>query len=586
MARRVLDPVTRYATDVVARRIVAGRLVRLACARHLDDLAHQVEKGLIWKPDEAQAVIEFFAEILCLPEETAAEEAIEDEDATPIDGSPFELQGWQAFIVGSLMGWYTVAGYRRFRDAYLETAKGAGKTPLGAGLMLYLLVADGERGAQVYFAAVTKDQAKLAMADAEKMVTASPHLRALIVPTVNNLAVLDTGSFLRAISSEKRGLDGKRVHAAFIDEEHEHPTPTVVSKVRRGTKGRRNALIVRGTNSGFDRTSICWHDHTYSRQVLEGSIVDEAWFAFVCGIDPCRACLDDGKEFPTDECPNCDDWRVEGPHWLKACPNLGISVSWQYMRELVRQAIGRPDAVSDLLRFNFCVWTQQQSRAINVAQWAACQASPPDAALVGAPCYGGLDLGQSDDFSAWTRVWALADGRVVVKMRFWIPQAALVKYPDRPYAEWQRLGVLTVTDGNTTDYAQLEATIAADCKDSHVRDVAYDNRFAEQLAQNLTGQGITMVTTGQGFQLNEAIRRLLEHVVNGTICHGHNPVLMWMASNFVVRHGTKGDIRADKEHAADKIDGIVAVIMALDRIVRVGPTKPAAYQVLVLGGGR
>ena len=578
-----LDPVTRYATDVVDGRIVAGRLVRLACQRHLNDLEHAAEKGLVWKPDEAQRVIDFFADVLCLPEETASEEIVED-DVDPVAGSPFVLSPHQQFIDGSLMGWYTTAGYRRFRDAYDEEAKGSGKTPNGAGLMLYLLVADGERGAQVYFAAVTKDQAKLAFADAEKMVHASPALKGVIRQTVNNFAVLETGSFLRAISSEKRGLDGKRVHGAHLDEEHEHPTSVVVSKMRRGTKGRRNALVLRTTNSGFDRTSICWHDHEYSRQVLEGTIVDESWFAFVCGLDPCQQHLDEGKEFPVDDCPECDDWRTEGPHWLKACPNLGTSVSWQYYRELVRQAKGRPDVVSDLLRFNFCVWTQAYSRAISIAKWNACSPMPSDEELIGCPCFGGLDLGESDDFSAWERIWLLPDGRVAVKSRFWIPQIAVARHPDRPYADWQRTKILTVTDGDVTDYAKVRDTIIEDCKHDGVIAIAYDPRSATETAQVLSGAGITMINTTQGWPLNEALKRTLGLITSGQLCHGHHPILSWMAGNVVVLHGTKGEQRIAKEKAPDKIDGFAALVTVIDwAVVRRPVTKTPSFQMLVLG---
>jgi phage terminase large subunit-like protein len=571
--------VTVYARAVVAGELVAGRLVRLACARHLADLEASPANGLEWRADEAARVIAFFEEVLCLPEVTDASETLDD-DRDPADGRPFVLQPWQAFINGSLMGWYTSAGTRRFHDAYVEIGKGNGKTPNGAGLMLYLLVADDEPAAQVYFAAVSRDQARIAFADAEKMVKASPALRALIQQTQNNLAVVETGSFLRAISSEKRGLDGKRVHGALLDEEHEHSSNVVVSKMRRGTKGRRNALVMRTTNSGFDRTSICWHDHDYSRQVLEGVRDDPSWFAYVCGLDPCAACQAAGKEFPSDDCAACDDWRVEGPHWQKANPNLGVSLPWVYLRELVQQALGRVDAVADLLRFNFCIWTQAITRAISIAAWTACQAPPPDDQLVGVPCYGGLDLGMSDDFSAWVRGWALDDGRLVVKCRFWIPESALTKYPLRPYQAWQRAGVLTVTPGPTTDYSVIEAAIAADCAADGVREVAYDNRFAEQMAQNLAGQGIVMVHTGQGFQLNEAIRRKLELVTDGTLCHGGDPILSWMASNYVVRHGTKGEMRPAKERASDKIDGQVALDMLIDRIVRRPPG--GSYRLIAL----
>lgn len=573
-----VDPVTAYARAVVAGERVAGRLVRLACQRHLTDLEASPANGLTWRPAEAIRVIAFFEEVLCLPEVTAAGDALEEDTPDPEAGRPFLLQPWQQFINGSLMGWYTTNGTRRFHDAYVEIGKGNGKTPNGAGLMLYLLVADGEPAAQVFFAAVSREQARIAFADAEKMVRASPALRSLVQQTVNNLAVVETGSFLRAISSEKRGLDGKRVHGALLDEEHEHATPIVVSKMRRGTKGRRNALVMRTTNSGFDRTSICWHDHDYSRQVLEGAIRDPTWFAFVAGMDPCPACLAAGKEFPTDDCADCDDWRTEGAHWTKANPNLGVSLPWSYLRELVTQAKGRPEAVSDLLRFNFCVWTQAITRAIALAQWFACQAPPAAAELVGVPCYGGLDLGMSDDFSAWVRGWMLDDGRLVVRCRFWVPEGAIEKFPSRPYDEFRRAG-LVVTPGPTTDYETIEAAVAADCEADGIREVAYDNRFAEQMAQRLAGRGITMVHTGQGFQLNEAIRRKLELIQTGVLCHGGDPILAWMAGNYVVRHGPRGDMRPAKERAGDKIDGQVALDMLIDRIVR--RPKAPAYQVLI-----
>jgi phage terminase large subunit-like protein len=575
-----MDPVTHYATDVVERRVVAGRLVRLACARHLDDLAHAAEKGLVWCAEEAQRGIDFFAEILCLPEETVAEDTI---GAPPRDGSPFVLRPWQQFIVGSMLGWYTTAGFRRIRDAFVETSKGGGKTPLGAGLMLYLLVADGERGAQIYFAAVGKDQAKLAFADAERMVKASPYLRAVVDQKVNNLAVLETGSYLRPVSSEKRGLDGKRVHGCLIDEEHEHPTPVVVSKMRRGTKGRRNALVVRTTNSGYDRTSVCWHDHEYSRQVLEGTITDETWFAYVCGLDPCAACLDKGRQFPDNDCPTCDDWRVEGPHWLKANPNLGVSVSWQYLRELVQQAKGRSDAVSDLLRFNFCVWTASHTPAWNMGKWQECAARRVEAAdLAGAPCWGGLDLGQTDDFAAWARIWDLGDGWVATRVRFWIPRATLVKYPHRPYAEWIRAGLLELTEGDTTDLDLIEAAVLADARAAGVLEIAYDKRFANQLALHLQGAGLTMIDTPQGYALNEAIRSVAKLIADGKLAHGESAILTWMMDNTVLRHGRNQEVRLDKDAAKDKIDGPSALVMANARRIAQPAVPALTFQMIKL----
>lgn len=580
------DPVTAYAEQVTGGAIVASRLVAMACARHLRDLTEQAARGLVWKPEKAQTAIDFFAEVLFLPENTDAGDVIDEEVVSP-EPRPFVLESWQQFVVGSLCGWYTVQGFRRFREAYIETAKGSGKTPLGAGIMLYLLVADGQRGAQVFLAAVTREQAGIAWRDVLAMVDASPELKALLEPgrRANQLEVVEDKSFLRPVSSEKRGLDGKRVHGALVDELHEHATAVVVNKMRAGTKGQRNALIVKTTNSGYDRTSVCWHHHEHSRQVLEGSVTNDSWFAFVCGLDPCPSCQKAGKWFPSDECSACDSWRIEGPHWRKANPNLGVSLPWQYVRERVAQATAMPSEVSDVLRFNFCVWTQAVSHAIDMQRWMACEDLPSDEELRGRPCFGGLDLGQSDDFSAWVRLWILDEGRVAVKARFWLPQAALDKYPNRPYEVWRRAGSLTITEGDTTDYGRVQADVLADCQADGVREVAYDKRFAEQMAQNLIGAGVTMIDQPQGEWLHEALVRKFELITNGRLCHGHNEILTWMASNYVIRR--RGErMRPDKDKAGEKIDGQVALDMAIARWVRQPVKTEPQYQMFFAGATR
>src|SRR4051812_47769434 len=414
MATAALDPVTRYATDVVSGAIVAARLVRLACQRHLNDLRDAGGKGLVWKPADAQEAIDFFPEVLCLPEETDADEDVEAAaNVQPEQGTPFVLTPFQQFIIGSLFGWFSVrvsgaTGARReqqrFRIAYFEGAKGCGKTPMGAGILILMLVRHGVRGAQLFCAAVTKEQAKIAFADCVKMVEASPALQQLITVLGNNLSVKTTGSFIRPISAEKRGLDGKRVQGAVVDELHEHPSSTVVVKLRAGIKGRPNALIFIPTNSGFDRETVCWEYHDYSRQILEGTVVNEAWFAFVCHLDACEQCRAAGKLQPADDCPHCDDWKTEGPHWRKANPNLGVSLPWEYLREQVREAIAIPSQRNMVRRLNFCQWTQQATVWITTEAWATCvTTTSPEAfraSLRGRDCFIGIDLSDKIDLSS------------------------------------------------------------------------------------------------------------------------------------------------------------------------------------------
>jgi hypothetical protein len=219
----------------------------------------------------------------------------------------------QAFIVGCIFGWYNEDGTRRFRTAFVEIGKGNGKSPLAAGIGLYMLTADGQQNAEVYASAAVKDQAKIQYRDAVNMVLASEDLQERLQlhgeKEVYNMVNLRTKGFFKPISAEKRGLDGKRVHCSLIDELHEHPSAIVANKMRAGTKGMRNALVFEITNSGVDRTSICYQHHEYSKRVVEGTTPDDAWFAYVCGMD-------EGDDPLKDE--SC---------WVKANPLLGVTIT-------------------------------------------------------------------------------------------------------------------------------------------------------------------------------------------------------------------------------------------------------------------
>ena len=370
------DPVDAYARAVTAGGIVAGPLVRAACARHLRDREEGPARGLTWDMDAARRAINFFPDVLRLFEG----------DHT---GKPFLLQPWQQFIVGSLFGWKGEDKFRRFRTAYVEVGKGNGKSPTAGGIGLYTLMADGEAGAEIYAAATTRDQARILFRDAVHMVQASPALTKRIqksgIREVLNLAHLSSGSFFRPISSEGRALDGKRPHCVLIDEVHEHPTPAVIDKMRAGTKGRRQALIVEITNSGVDRTTICYQHHEYSERIVTGQIKDDSWFAYVCGLD------EDDDPFEDDAC------------WLKANPNLGISISRKYLEEQIREAKGMPAKGSIVRRLNFCQWVDAANPAIPGDLWRACEVDGEDfdeSRLSQLACKGGLDLSGTRDLTA------------------------------------------------------------------------------------------------------------------------------------------------------------------------------------------
>jgi phage terminase large subunit-like protein len=244
--------------------------------------------------------------------------------------------------------------------------------------------------------------------------------------------------------------------------------------------------------------------------------------------------------------------------------------------------------VSDVLRFKFCVWTQAASRAIEMSRWMACQTMPRESELLGSDCFGCLDIGETDDFTAWGRLWCLPDGRVAVKFRFFLPEVALQRYPNRPYKEWSRAGLLTVTEGDITDFIHMRSEIAKDCKADGVQSVFYDQRSARETAQLLSAEGIDMVPMQQGFAMDEAIKRMLALIVTGELCHGNNSILTWMASNLVLLTGrTDNRKRVAKERSPEKIDGMAALVMGIDGAVVRRERKPVPqYQVMFFGGAR
>lgn len=560
MAPRRAHRVDRYAADVRTGAIVAGPYVRLACARHERDRRDAKTKGFRFDPDAADHAIGFIERWVRLPDTT-------DPDGRP---KPFRLEPWQAFIVGSLFGWVWVtgsgAGHRRYRNAFIEIGKGNGKTPLLAAIGLYGLMCDGQRAPEIYAAAADRDQAMIMFRDAVRMVDASPDLAARIKKSgINHVHGLTYGlGFFRPFSREQGVKSGTRPHMGLIDEVHEHPNGDACTKIRAGAKGNLDALFPEITNSGFDRTSICWQHHEHAIRVVEQVIDDERWFSYVCA-------LDEGDDPLHD--PSCH---------IKTNPNLGVSISDTYLTDQVAAALNIPAETNTILRLNFCVWTQAHTPAWNMTAWRDHALPWPDAAtLAAAPCYGGLDLGQTDDFAAWCRLWDLGSGRIAIRMRFWLPRAALVTFPHRPYPEWQRAGWLEITDGDTTDLDVIESAVLEDARASGVREIAYDKRFASQLALHLQGAGLTVVDTPQGFALNESIKSIAKLIADGAIAHGDNRVLTWMMDNAVLRHGRNQEVRLDKDASRDKIDGPAALIMAnARRIVR--PAEPH-YQLMVFG---
>jgi len=569
------DPATDYAKAVVAGKIVAGRPVRLACRRHLADLIHGRERGLVWDLQEANRVIALIGE-MPLP-----------------DGSPFVVQPSQAFIIGSVFGWRLADGGRRFRTAYVEEGKGNGKTPLAGRIGIVGIVGDGRHAAEVYTAGVTRDQAQYLWNDGRLVAESSADLRALIDIGAFNLSCPSTHSYMRPVSSEARSLDQKRVHMALVDEIHEHRTGDVVEKMRAGTKGDDTALIFEITNSGYDRHSICWQHHDYSIKVLSGAIVNDSWFAYVASLDACDACHAEGAWQPRDGCRDCDDWTDEAV-WEKPNPLLGITITRRYLREQVQEALDMPPKAALVKRLNFCIWTDASVGAIEMERWDAGGEDPqikPNDDL-----FGGLDLATTTDLAALLLMREAEDGYLDILPFFWCPKDSIALRSRRdhvPYEEWVREGWLIATEGNVIDYATIRRRVTgfyiedglikhdgASLADTyHLRELGYDPWNATQLVTQLTDDGATMVAVHQGFaMLSAPTKDWLARIASGRVRHGGHPILRWMASNLVVTQDAQGNLKPDKDKSTERIDGQAAGIIGLARLnahAEIADTEPA-----------
>lgn len=545
------DPVTSYAKAVVSGKKIAGPHVRDACKRHLKDIEIGHERGLVFDKVAAQRAISFFADVLRL-------------NGGEFEGVRFELLDWQQFIVGSLYGWKTSDGYRRFRVAFVETAKGSGKSPLAAGVGMYGLVADGEARAEVYAAATKKDQAMVLFRDAVAMWQQSPDLNARLTPSgvgerVWNLAYAKAGSFFRPISADD-GQSGPRPHVGLVDEVHEHKTNAVVEMLRAGTKSRRQALIFMITNSGSGKTSPCWSYHDYAAKVCSGSLVDDSFFGYVCA-------LDEGEDPIRDE--KC---------WPKVNPSLQGSnlPGMKYLREQVTEARGMPSKEALVRRLNFCQWTEAESPWISSDVWFSCEDKDFDVdRLLGRRCWGGLDLSSTQDLTALVLQFEPVEDDPYWRQLewFWLPNDGLTEKAGKdrvPYVVWRDGGFLLTCPGRAINKLAVVTQCAEILSLYDLQALAYDRWRIEDLKMILDQEGVVLplVPFGQGFKdMAPAVDEYERRLVDGQLKHRGNPVMTWNAANAVVMTDPAGNRKVAKEKATGRVDGTVAAIMATGQTI-------------------
>jgi phage terminase large subunit-like protein len=547
---------TRYARRVVSGEIPACKWVRLACKRQLDDLSRWKAKDAPYTFDEDAASRPcFFIENLQHVKGPLARA-----------GENIRLEDWQCFILTTVFGWIDrKTGFRRYRRVYDEMPRGNAKSTLSSGVGLYMLAADGEEGGELYSAATKKDQAKIVLGDAQQMARKAHGMRKTfgVEVSAGAIHVQETNSKFTALSSDEDGLDGLNIFFACIDELHAHKTRAVYDAIETGTGKRDTSLLWVITTSGFDRSGICYEIRTYATKVLEGLFVDETQFAIIYTIDD-------------------DDDPLDEASLPKANPNWNVSVRPSVVVPLQTKARVTPSARSNFFTKHLCVWCASDSAWMQPANWEKC-ANPKLRIddFVDDECVIGLDLASKVDITAKVKVFRrrhAGKNRFFIFPKFYLPQRALDESRNSQYEGWHRAGHIEVQVGDVIDFDEIENDLRTDrIQTKKLKAVAFDPWQATQLASHLLADRVPMVEVRMTVQnLSEPMKEFEAAILAGEVEHDANPVMAWMMSNVVCHRDKKDNVFPNKEADANKIDGPVAAMLAINRFIA-DQTKPSVY---------
>jgi len=497
-------------------------------------------------------------------------------------GQPFELETWQQAIIANLFGWQrkNKAGrwVRRYRETFIMVGRKNGKTPLAAGVILYVLTCDGEPGAEIYGAAAEYGQASLVFDHAKGMVAQDDQLRAALkVYAGQSKAITMESAFssYKVISAEAFSKHGYNTHLYVIDEVHAQPDSELIDTLETSTAAREQPIAFLITTSDYEREdSICNEKHAYASAVRDN------------GGDPDKPGHDSRFLPVVYEASIDDDW-TDPAVWAKANPNIGVSMEEDYLPSKCCKAQESPRFLNTFLRLHLNVRTQQDTRWLSMEHWDACAGAVNLDELEGLPCVGAIDLAKTSDMTAVVLAFKHEDDTISLVSSFFLPEAAAEhgRENDELYQRWATSGHLTLTSGNVADYEFIQAHVLECQKRFNVAEWPYDPWNATQFAQNLENQGLNVTEHRQGdISMSEPSKEFERLVMSHKIRHAGHPVLRWNVGNASVRTGPTGLIKPDKSGGKkrgenkNKIDGLVASIMAIGRLLAQPEDTASVYE--------
>lgn len=530
---------------------MVGKWVRLAAKRFLSDLKRAQGKRppFLWSPEQANKACAF---IELLPH-------VEGVWETPT----IKLEPSQVFFVVNLFGFRRADGSRRFTTALYAVARKNAKSALAAAILLYVFCTEPEMGPQVLSAATTGDQARIVWGVAKRMVEKLADLREAFTlePFANAIARYEVGGTFRPINAKASTQDGLNPSALCFDELHAHKTRDLFDVLRSAAGARKSPLFLYTTTEGYENPGPWAEVRQFAWQVVDGLVEADHFLAVYYALDD------------TDD--DFDESR-----WIKANPLLGVSVATDKMREYAKEAKQSPGALSEFRIKRLNRPAAAASGWVDLRRWKRCSGAVDLEKMVGLPCWGALDLASTRDMTAWRLVWK-RDDEFFTWGRYWVPEAAVHQRTERgsvPYRSWVDQGLIQMTDGDVTDYAAVERDIVADCERFRPLEVAYDTWNATDLANRLVAANLPMVQFIQGAKsFHPGFQALERAYIARKLSHGGDPVLTWNASNLVPKRDESMNLRPDKKRSADKIDGMVCLLMAMAR-ASLDETQPSIYE--------
>ena len=534
-----VDVVTDYARAVINGDILAGRWVKLACERHLRDLERQGMDGFpyVFRPDLGDRVADFFTYCRHVK--------------GPLAGEPIILDSWQRFILGSVFGWiHKDTELRRFRKAYVQVARGNAKSTMLSGLGLYMLMADGEIGSEVYAAATKAEQARIVFDAARRMAINSPDFLKRLEPGRARIEHVTTGSVFRPLSKDDQKTgDGLAPHLAIIDEYHAHATSEMYDVLTSAMTKRSQPLLFVITTAGFDLSSPCYAEYQYCCRLLEGAVENKEYFAYIAQLDP--------DDDPKDE-------RV----WAKANP-LVAATEWgvRSLRADLKEALDDPRKMRNFLTKNMNLWVDQKDDGyLPLEKWRACESELPD--LEGAEVYVGVDLSATTDLCSVAFEFPLDGGRYAVLHHSFMPADRLAerrRVDKVDYDLWVRQGYMTTVPGALIDLDFVADWVHKKVQSEgwQVREICVDPWRAAQFNRRMEEYGYMIVEVPQTIRyISEPTLHFRGCVLDGKVVHDGDPVLTWAVGNAVAREDANGNVQLAKNKSRDRIDPIVAVVTA------------------------